>query len=447
MQLSAQTFESATDAVGRFGVGWNLGNTLDSNNGNACPDIVQSETMWGQPVTQPELFHMLHAAGFGAVRVPVTWYPHMDGSGKVDAAWMQRVHEVVDYVLASGMYCILNVHHDTGNGDGHWITAATQVYDATKERYELLDSQYREVSAEVDELENKAQEAREKSAEKSALIDQLREEMHSIELDNSQAGSRIAVKENDISHLNEAIEKLGEQISQSDSAKYFLEAELEEKKKQYKQYTEAVESDDETLAGAAKEAYADLLKQGSSYIDYLRRKIEALNGKKITIGLTVDEQGEVEKLETVLNKETGATKSLKEGLKDTFASVSSTIDFIGGTFDSVEVKDFPQLAISHDDLEDDIKIFFTIVLDDKANDNFLEELITKITFTAAIESVAPGKSLEIESALGLINDSGNFGLPYCDNEPEKKFERTFKENGVMYLFSRDDKIISLCFFK
>lgn len=144
MQLSAQTFESATDAVGRFGVGWNLGNTLDSNNGNACPDIVQSETMWGQPVTQPELFHMLHAAGFGAIRVPVTWYPHMDGSGKVDAAWMQRVHEVVDYVLASGMYCILNVHHDTGNGDGHWITAATQVYDATKERYELLWQQIAE---------------------------------------------------------------------------------------------------------------------------------------------------------------------------------------------------------------------------------------------------------------------------------------------------------------
>jgi len=123
---------------------------------------------------------------------------------------------------------------------------------------------------------------------------------------------------------------------------------LEEKKKQYKQYTEAVESDDETLAGAAKEAYADLLKQGSSYIDYLRRKIEALNGKKITIGLSVDEQGELEKLETVLNKETGATKTLKEGLKDTFASVSSTIDFIGGTFDSV-VSGMKKMGISMDE--------------------------------------------------------------------------------------------------
>ncbi|MBR4904686.1 MAG: hypothetical protein IKZ53_08435 [Selenomonadaceae bacterium] len=117
-----------------------------------------------------------------------------------------------------------------------------------------------------------------------------------------------------------------------------------------------------------------------------------------------------------------------------------------GTFDSVEVKGFPQLAISHDDLEDDIKIFLMFSYDDTKGD-FIQELITKIAFTAAIESVAPGKNLEIESALGLINDNGNFGLPSCDNEPEKKFERTFKENGIMYLFSRDDKIISLCFFK
>jgi hypothetical protein len=27
---------------------------------------------------------------------------------------MKRVKEVVDYVLDNGMYCILNVHHDTG---------------------------------------------------------------------------------------------------------------------------------------------------------------------------------------------------------------------------------------------------------------------------------------------------------------------------------------------
>ena len=141
--LHAQSFETAAEAVKNMGVGWNLGNTLDANDGNLCPDIVRSETMWGQPVTKPELMKMMKEAGFGAIRVPVTWYPHMDAAGKVDAAWMAHVHEVVDYVLNNGMYCILNVHHDTGEGS-MWLHASTSVYNNVKERYEYLWKQIAE---------------------------------------------------------------------------------------------------------------------------------------------------------------------------------------------------------------------------------------------------------------------------------------------------------------
>jgi aryl-phospho-beta-D-glucosidase BglC (GH1 family) len=62
----------------------------------------------------------------------------MDSNGKVDDAWMKRVHEVVDYVLDAGMYCILNVHHDTGAGNTAWLIADETVYNNTKERYENL---------------------------------------------------------------------------------------------------------------------------------------------------------------------------------------------------------------------------------------------------------------------------------------------------------------------
>jgi len=71
----------------------------------------------------------------------------MDKDGNVDAAWMNRVHEVVDYVISQGMYCILNVHHDTGadsydnnnNLTGyHWIKADAANYTANKARYEKL---------------------------------------------------------------------------------------------------------------------------------------------------------------------------------------------------------------------------------------------------------------------------------------------------------------------
>ena len=137
-------FETASEAVKNMKVGWNLGNTLDANNGARMTDIVQSETYWGQPVTKPELMTMMRNAGFNAIRVPVTWFPHMDNNGKVDAAWMNRVHEVVDYVINAGMYCILNVHHDTGDGSVHWLHASSEVYNQQKARYEYLWKQIAE---------------------------------------------------------------------------------------------------------------------------------------------------------------------------------------------------------------------------------------------------------------------------------------------------------------
>ena len=138
--VQAQEFESATVAVKNMGVGWNLGNTLDAN-GKGISDVVQSETYWGQPVTKPELITMMKEAGFGAIRVPVTWYTHIDGDGNVDAAWMKRVHEVVDYVINAGLYCVLNVHHDTGAHDNAWVIADNGNYEKTKARYVNLWTQ------------------------------------------------------------------------------------------------------------------------------------------------------------------------------------------------------------------------------------------------------------------------------------------------------------------
>lgn len=146
----AQITESATDAVKNMGVGWNLGNTLDASSSRVADfnldaywggQGLDSETYWGQPVTSSALFKMMKNAGFGAIRVPVTWYNHMDKSGKVNAEWMKRVHTVVDYVLENGLYCVLNVHHDTGaDSDSHksWIKADESNYNANKARFESL---------------------------------------------------------------------------------------------------------------------------------------------------------------------------------------------------------------------------------------------------------------------------------------------------------------------
>jgi aryl-phospho-beta-D-glucosidase BglC (GH1 family) len=152
----AADFETAAEAVKKMGLGWNLGNTLDAYN-QSVTDVtsvsywgqqdLSSETCWGQYVTKPALMKMMKDAGFGAIRVPVTWYNHTDMDGNVDPAWMARVHEVVDYVIGQGMYCIINVHHDTGaDGSGFksWIKADEANYTQNKTRYERLWKQIAE---------------------------------------------------------------------------------------------------------------------------------------------------------------------------------------------------------------------------------------------------------------------------------------------------------------
>ena len=143
-------FEIATEAVKHMGLGWNLGNALDANSQQYHDPTqanywgqqdVTSESCWGQFPTKAELLTMMKDAGFGAIRVPVTWYNHMDIDGNVDEAWMNRVHDVVDYVISQGLYCIINVHHDTGADSQNWaswLKADASVYTAQKARYEKL---------------------------------------------------------------------------------------------------------------------------------------------------------------------------------------------------------------------------------------------------------------------------------------------------------------------
>jgi aryl-phospho-beta-D-glucosidase BglC (GH1 family) len=138
--------EPAKQAVANMGLGYNLGNTLDANNIGTGKDISAYETAWGQPLTTQAMMTFIKNEGFNAVRVPVTWYEHIDADGNVDAKWMARVKEVVDYVINSGMYCILNIHHDTGadntgSGFKSWIKADADVYTSTKDKYEKLWTQ------------------------------------------------------------------------------------------------------------------------------------------------------------------------------------------------------------------------------------------------------------------------------------------------------------------
>lgn len=119
--------KNAVETVADMGFGWNLGNSLDSYSGTVIGSNIgstSSETAWGNPATTKAIIDMVKASGVDTIRVPVTWYEHMDPTTyKIDETWMNRVEEVVNYVLDDDMYCIVNVHHDTG--ENGWLKATS----------------------------------------------------------------------------------------------------------------------------------------------------------------------------------------------------------------------------------------------------------------------------------------------------------------------------------
>lgn len=103
-----------------MGAGWNLGNTLDACNVNSGEHKgLETETSWGMPRTTKQTIDTVANAGFKSIRIPVSWHNHLT-NGKIDADWIARVKEIVDWALEDNLYVVMNIHHDTWNGSGNF---------------------------------------------------------------------------------------------------------------------------------------------------------------------------------------------------------------------------------------------------------------------------------------------------------------------------------------
>ncbi len=111
-EAEAVEVKTAFEITEDMGLGWNLGNSFDAYNGNLETMGLESETCWGNPKTTNEMLDAVKAKGFNTIRVPVTWFQHVDENYTINAEWLARVKEVVDYCYNNGMYVILNLHHE-----------------------------------------------------------------------------------------------------------------------------------------------------------------------------------------------------------------------------------------------------------------------------------------------------------------------------------------------
>lgn len=132
----------ATVALAEMKIGWNLGNSLDAVGGNRSD--AEAETAWGNPKITPALIQAVAKAGFGVVRIPVTWIGRFGDAPDytIRAAFLSHVEEVVNYVLDQNLYAIINLHHDGGKGvNGQWLNLASSS--------PTLEAQFKKIWAQI----------------------------------------------------------------------------------------------------------------------------------------------------------------------------------------------------------------------------------------------------------------------------------------------------------
>lgn len=101
-----------SEITAAMGMGWNLGNQLEASNAG-----IPSETAWGNPVIKEELIKAVKEQGFKTVRIPVSYLLKIGEAPdyKIDEEWLNRIQEVVDYVVNNELYAVVNMH-----GDGYY---------------------------------------------------------------------------------------------------------------------------------------------------------------------------------------------------------------------------------------------------------------------------------------------------------------------------------------
>src|SRR5690625_3632979 len=87
--------------------GWNLGNTFDA--------VGEDETAWGNPRVTKEFIEQIAAQGYKSIRIPVTFDQRMEGGPDytIDADFLDRVEQAVEWSLEADMYVMINIHHDS----------------------------------------------------------------------------------------------------------------------------------------------------------------------------------------------------------------------------------------------------------------------------------------------------------------------------------------------
>jgi len=128
--LAGQSKTAMQSYVEAMQPGWNLGNTFDATG---------EEESWGNPRTTKALIDQIAAQGYKSIRIPITWKHRMGDAPDytIEASFLDRIQEVIDWSLDAGLYVMINLHHDSG----WWVINMETEHDEVLGRFQSLWTQ------------------------------------------------------------------------------------------------------------------------------------------------------------------------------------------------------------------------------------------------------------------------------------------------------------------
>lgn len=120
---------SSEEITNRMGLGWNLGNQLE-----ASVNGIPNESAWGNPAVTEQLIKTVKEQGFSTVRIPVSYLLKIGSAPDytIDNQWLDRVQEVVDYVVGNDMFAVINIH-----GDGYYTVDNAWLFCVSDNQHEI----------------------------------------------------------------------------------------------------------------------------------------------------------------------------------------------------------------------------------------------------------------------------------------------------------------------
>ena len=131
----------AIEVVNDMGIGYNLGNTYNYSDdlGNDSIENYEIKT-WGTILPTEKIINKIKKKGFKTIRFQVKYMNYTNEIIIINSDWINKIKEIVKWIVNSNMYCILSIYHDKNyweledeNSKDKYINLWTQISNEFKD--------------------------------------------------------------------------------------------------------------------------------------------------------------------------------------------------------------------------------------------------------------------------------------------------------------------------